>query len=61
VLGCKDLWERRHLEFLDVERRIILKWILKKWDWKIWTAFIRLKDRDRWRTLDRAVMKSRVP
>jgi hypothetical protein len=27
-----DLKERDHLEDRDVERRIILKWLFKKWD-----------------------------
>ena len=39
VLGCKDLWERRHLEFLDVERRIILRWILRKLEGVVGTGW----------------------
>jgi hypothetical protein len=28
---------------MDIERGIILKWILRKWDGKVWTAFIWLR------------------
>ena len=33
-----DLRERDHLEDLEVHRRIVLKWILKKWDGEVWTG-----------------------
>jgi hypothetical protein len=36
VLG--DLRERDHLENLDIDGRIILKWIFKKWDVVAWTG-----------------------
>ena len=56
-----DLRERNHLEDPGVDRRIILRWILRKlnvggMDW------IELaQDRDRWRALVNAVMNLRVP
>jgi hypothetical protein len=34
-------WERRsHLGDVDVDGRIILKWVLKKEDTKLWTQLI---------------------
>jgi hypothetical protein len=36
--GC--LRERDHLEDLVVKGMIILKWVLKKWDWEAWTGFM---------------------
>jgi hypothetical protein len=32
-----NLKERHHLEDLGIVMSIILKWILKKWDWRVWT------------------------
>ena len=52
--------ERDHLEGPDVDRRIILKWIFKKFggvmDW-----IDLAQDRDRWRALVSAVMNLPVP
>jgi len=42
-------------------KEVILKWILKKFDWKTWTRLIWIKDRDRRRALERAVINLRVP
>ena len=38
-----DLKERDHLEDLEVDRRIVLKWILKKWDVEVWTELTWLR------------------
>ena len=38
-----ELRERNHLENFDVDRRIILKWILKKWDGEAWTGLVWLR------------------
>jgi hypothetical protein len=29
---------RDHLEYLDIDVRIALKWILKKYDGRVWTG-----------------------
>ena len=35
-----NLKKRNFLEYQCAEMRIILKWVLKKWDGKAWTEFI---------------------
>lgn len=35
-----DTWERDHFEDLSVEGRIILTWMLKKYDSRAWTALV---------------------
>jgi hypothetical protein len=35
--------ERDHLEGLDVDGRIILKWIFRKWNGEAWTGLIWLR------------------
>jgi hypothetical protein len=55
-----DLREGGHLGDPDVDGRIILKCIFKKWDGRM--DWIELdQDRDRWRSLVNAVMNLRVP
>lgn len=39
--SCNILAEKS--EDLDADERLILNWILKKWNEKIWTTFIRLR------------------
>jgi hypothetical protein len=52
--------ERDHLEEPCVDGRIILRWILRKWEGGI--EFIDLaQDRDRLRALVNAVMDLRIP
>ena len=37
------LSERDDLEDLDVDGKITVKWIFKKWNWEMWTGFIWLR------------------
>jgi hypothetical protein len=41
----RDLRKRKHLENLDVDGRIILNWILKKWIREAWTGLLWLRTR----------------
>jgi hypothetical protein len=38
VFQWGDLRETKHLEDLCIHRRIILKWIFKRWDGEAWTG-----------------------
>jgi len=35
-----NLRERDHFEDLDVDGRLIFKWIVRKWDGDVWTGFL---------------------
>ena len=60
LLCCRNLKERHHLEGLDIEGRIILKWILKKYEG--WHGLgSSAQDRDKWRAFVNMVMNLRVP
>jgi hypothetical protein len=48
------------LKDLRVDGRIILKWIFKKQNGKVYWIDLS-QDRDKWRDLVKAVMKFRVP
>jgi len=45
----------------DIDGRIILSWIFRKWDVGGMDRIELAEDRDRWRALVNAVMKLRVP
>jgi len=53
------LRESDHLEELNVDRRITLKWIFKLLDWTLeWIHMA--QDRNRWRALVNTVMNFRI-
>jgi len=55
------LSERENLEDPGVDWRIILRWILRKWDRRGMDWIDLAQDRDRWRTFVNAVINLRVP
>ena len=62
---CTRFWwgnlrERDHWGDQDVDGRIILKRIFRKWDVEVWDWIELAQDRDRWRALVNAAMNFRV-
>jgi hypothetical protein len=55
-----NLTEKGHLGDPGVNGRIILRWILKKWDMRVMDCVEVAQDRDRRRTLVNTVMNHRV-
>jgi len=49
------------LEESALSERIILRWIFRKLDVRVWTGINVVQVRDRWRALLNAVMNLRVP
>jgi hypothetical protein len=45
----------------QIDGRIILRRIFRKWDVGLWTGFKLAQGRDRWKALVNAVMNFRVP
>ena len=39
----RNLRERDHFEDPGIDGRIILRWILRKWDLEVWTGWIKLR------------------
>jgi len=58
---CGYLQGRDHLGDPGVDGRIILRWILRKWDVGGMDWIELAKERDSWLTLVSAVMNFRVP
>jgi len=38
-----NLKERHHLKYQGVDGRIILRWIFRKWDMRVWTGSSRFR------------------
>jgi hypothetical protein len=55
-----DLRERDHFGDGGLDGRIILKWILKKWNGGMYWIEL-AQNRDRWRAVVNAVINLRVP
>ena len=56
----KNLRERDHLEELDIDRGVMLKWIFKESEWGMDLIYL-AQDRDRRGAIVSAVMNLRVP
>ena len=60
ILAVGNPKERSQLEEQGVDGKILLKWILKKWDGDI-DCIDLAQDTDRWRALVNTIMSLRVP
>ena len=63
---CTRFWwgnlrERDHWGDKDIDGRIILRWILRKWEWGCVDWMELAQDRDSWRALVSTVMNFVVP
>jgi hypothetical protein len=56
-----NLRERDHIEDPRVDRRILLKWMLRKWDGGGIDYIDLAQDRDGWRAFVHEVINRRVP
>jgi hypothetical protein len=56
-----DLIESCHVEDLSVDRNIILKWIIKKWEGVVMSWIVLAQDRDRWWAVVNVVMNLHIP
>jgi hypothetical protein len=56
-----NLRERDYLECPDVDGRIILRYIFRKWDGWVWDWTDVVQDRDKWWALVNKVMNLQVP
>ena len=61
VFWWGNLRERDHFETPGVDGRLILIWIIRKWDEGVIDWIDLPQERDRWRALVNAVMNLRVP
>jgi len=64
--GCTGFWwgnlrERDHWGDPDVDGRIILRWIFRKWEGVVGDWMELAQDRDRWRELVSTVVNLWVP
>jgi hypothetical protein len=62
---CTGFWwgnlrEGGHLEDPDIDGRIILRWIFRKWDGGDMDCIYLAQDRDRWRALVNVVVNLQV-
>ena len=63
---CTGLWwgnlrERDHWGDPDIDGRMILRWILRKWEGVVGDWMELAQDRDRWRVLVNIVRNLQVP
>jgi len=57
---CGNMMERNHLEDLIIDRRIMLKEMLKKYHGSAWTGLMS-QDRNKWQALVDTITSLQVP